>query len=251
MGRTRPRVSERRTPRSEGQLRVERSTQLDQMPACAARRASVSYVSRPPHFDAAANDRRDRSQSLLRPRGSSGADGRRRTRSGARAFAQKAIVGVPERGMIAIEDDLARVERALYLTAAMTGLRQGELLALRWTDIDWRHSGSASDGTSSGANSARPSRSARPGRCRPRTASERSSRRCYTGRPTQRTRTSCSAIRTPDARSRMQSPSASSRRRPSSRPPRGAFAPAPDRRGHHRGHQSERNRAPTEAPKPL
>jgi integrase len=36
-----------------------------------------------------------------------------------------------------IEDDLARVERVLYLTAAMTGLRQGELLALRWRDIDW------------------------------------------------------------------------------------------------------------------
>lgn len=36
-----------------------------------------------------------------------------------------------------LEDDLARVERALYLTAAMSGLRQGELLALRWMDIDW------------------------------------------------------------------------------------------------------------------
>ena len=29
------------------------------------------------------------------------------------------------------------VDRAMYLTAAMTGLRQGELLALRWIDIDW------------------------------------------------------------------------------------------------------------------
>jgi len=29
------------------------------------------------------------------------------------------------------------VDRALYLTAAMTGLRLGELLALRWRDIDW------------------------------------------------------------------------------------------------------------------
>jgi integrase len=26
---------------------------------------------------------------------------------------------------------------ALILTAAMTGLRQGELLALRWRDVDW------------------------------------------------------------------------------------------------------------------
>jgi integrase len=33
--------------------------------------------------------------------------------------------------------DLRRVERVLYLTAAMTGLRQGELIALRWTDVDW------------------------------------------------------------------------------------------------------------------
>lgn len=28
-------------------------------------------------------------------------------------------------------------ERAIYLTAAMTGLRQGELIGLRWRDIDW------------------------------------------------------------------------------------------------------------------
>jgi integrase len=36
-----------------------------------------------------------------------------------------------------LEDDLARVDRALYLSAAMTGLRQGELLGLRWRDVDW------------------------------------------------------------------------------------------------------------------
>jgi integrase len=36
-----------------------------------------------------------------------------------------------------LEDDLARVDGTLYLTAAMTGLRQGELLGLRWRDIDW------------------------------------------------------------------------------------------------------------------
>jgi integrase len=35
------------------------------------------------------------------------------------------------------DDELGQLERALYLTAAMTGLRRGELLALRWQDVDW------------------------------------------------------------------------------------------------------------------
>jgi integrase len=35
------------------------------------------------------------------------------------------------------DDHLGAVERVLYLTAAMTGLRQGELLGLRWRDVDW------------------------------------------------------------------------------------------------------------------
>lgn len=35
------------------------------------------------------------------------------------------------------DNTLGRMERALYLTAAMTGLRQGELVALRWADVDW------------------------------------------------------------------------------------------------------------------
>ena len=35
------------------------------------------------------------------------------------------------------DDRLGSTERTLYLTAAMTGLRQGELLALRWRDVDW------------------------------------------------------------------------------------------------------------------
>jgi integrase len=35
------------------------------------------------------------------------------------------------------DDTLGRMDRALYLTAAMTGLRQGELVALRWQDVDW------------------------------------------------------------------------------------------------------------------
>jgi integrase len=35
------------------------------------------------------------------------------------------------------DDPLGGVDRVLYLVAAMTGLRQGELLALRWRDVDW------------------------------------------------------------------------------------------------------------------
>jgi integrase len=34
-------------------------------------------------------------------------------------------------------DSWWRLERTLYLTAAMTGLRQAELIGLRWRDIDW------------------------------------------------------------------------------------------------------------------
>jgi integrase len=39
-------------------------------------------------------------------------------------------------GVIA-DDEWGRLERVLYLVAAMTGLRQGELIGLRWRDIDW------------------------------------------------------------------------------------------------------------------
>jgi integrase len=35
-------------------------------------------------------------------------------------------------------DPLGEVERVLFLTAAFTGMRQGELIALRWRDIDWQ-----------------------------------------------------------------------------------------------------------------
>jgi integrase len=34
-------------------------------------------------------------------------------------------------------DDLGRVERVMYLAAATCGMRQGELIALRWRDVDW------------------------------------------------------------------------------------------------------------------
>ena len=40
--------------------------------------------------------------------------------------------------MRAVPDDLlGPTIGALYLTATMTGLRQGELVALRWQDVDW------------------------------------------------------------------------------------------------------------------
>jgi integrase len=35
------------------------------------------------------------------------------------------------------DDAFGRVERPLYLTAAMTGLRQGELMGLHWQDVDF------------------------------------------------------------------------------------------------------------------
>jgi integrase len=33
---------------------------------------------------------------------------------------------------------LGRTDRLIYLTAAMTGLRRGEVVALRWQDVDWK-----------------------------------------------------------------------------------------------------------------
>jgi integrase len=38
----------------------------------------------------------------------------------------------------AVAGEHRHVDRPLYATAAMTGLRQGELIALRWQDIDWQ-----------------------------------------------------------------------------------------------------------------
>jgi integrase len=40
---------------------------------------------------------------------------------------------------VRVDDDLGTIEPTLYLVAAMTGLRQGELLALRWQDVDFKN----------------------------------------------------------------------------------------------------------------
>ncbi|HEX6490806.1 MAG TPA: tyrosine-type recombinase/integrase [Gaiellaceae bacterium] len=41
--------------------------------------------------------------------------------------------------LAAVPDDrLGATERAIYLAAALSGLRRGELLALRWRDVDWQ-----------------------------------------------------------------------------------------------------------------
>ena len=37
----------------------------------------------------------------------------------------------------AVAGEHQALDRVLYVTAAMTGLRQGELIALRWQDVDW------------------------------------------------------------------------------------------------------------------
>jgi len=36
------------------------------------------------------------------------------------------------------KEPFGALDRAIVLTAAMTGMRQGELLALRWLDVDWK-----------------------------------------------------------------------------------------------------------------
>jgi integrase len=55
-----------------------------------------------------------------------------------RTFLDEAELGALLRAVSA--DRRGATEKVLYATAAMTGLRQGELLGLRWRDIDWKAS---------------------------------------------------------------------------------------------------------------
>ena len=47
------------------------------------------------------------------------------------------VIEVEALASAAVEGEHQALDRALYVTAAMTGLRQGELIALRWSDVDW------------------------------------------------------------------------------------------------------------------
>jgi integrase len=42
-----------------------------------------------------------------------------------------------KRSQVEVLDPFGAIDRAIVLTAAMSGMRQGELLALRWCDVDW------------------------------------------------------------------------------------------------------------------
>ena len=62
------------------------------------------------------------------------------------------------------DDPLGSIEPTLYLTAAMTGLRQNELFALRWRTSTGSRSASASSTAWSAASSTTPRARSRPGR---------------------------------------------------------------------------------------
>ncbi|MGH2864394.1 MAG: tyrosine-type recombinase/integrase [Solirubrobacteraceae bacterium] len=57
--------------------------------------------------------------------------------SGAHRGPRRLALGETERALRAAED---RQDSAIYLTAALSGLRRGELLALRWEDVDFEQS---------------------------------------------------------------------------------------------------------------
>lgn len=104
------------------------------------------------------------------------------------------------------DDELGRVERVMYLAAAMTGMRQGELIALRWLDVDWsarrirvrRNFVRGEFGTPK--SKPHQSQNARPGASRSRMSWAVSWIGSTCNRPTPLTTHSCSVIRTADGR---------------------------------------------------
>ncbi len=103
---------------------------------------------------------------------------------------------------------LPRLDRALYLTAAMTGLRQGELVALRWQDVDWGAGRVRGAATTPARASARRSRGAPRARCRLPTASPPSWSAISDPPSTRATRTSSSPTRSPAILRRLKDPPA-------------------------------------------
>jgi integrase len=73
-----------------------------------------------------------------------------------RFLTQEELVAVIDRGVT--ESKWAVVDRPLYLVAAMTGLRQEELLALRFIDLDLERSRCVCDRPTCEANSRRRNR---------------------------------------------------------------------------------------------
>jgi integrase len=95
----------------------------------------------------------------------------------------------------AVPDDyLGPTEHALYLTA-MTGLRQGELVALRWLDVDWQAARIRVRRNYTRQQFGSPSRSVRLAPCRSLTASPVSWSGTSSARRSRLTRTWCSDIR--------------------------------------------------------
>ena len=111
------------------------------------------------------------------------------------------------------DDPLGRVERVMYLTAALTGMPQGELFGLRWRDVDWtarriRVRRNYVRGEFGTPKSKRSSRSVPlASRVRP------SSSCCPRARCTSATMTWCSRTRRPATRSTARSSSSASRPR--------------------------------------
>ena len=96
--------------------------------------------------------------------------------------------------LLAVPDDvLGSIEATLYLTAAMTGLRQGELLGLRWRTWTGSPARSGSAAPTFAESTGRPSRGGDSGRCRSQTASVPSWRRCPAARRSPPTTTWSSA----------------------------------------------------------